>query len=248
MLRFTFERFPTVRDAFSIPEPQQWCGGVAPVKTLAIMWNARKICGRHIHTYRSFWYLPKPPIVASTWSKFISNLGKTSLESLHTSIELQWASVQWRSKLMLISEYMPEINFQSIKCFISWRKRTEINNKCLRSTCHCVVVIVVGLQQHLCILCLYLWVKKTLKQILIKKQRKRTIKSQRMSKWVDVHFKGAYISTHRDRSGLTVRFRAPLVTKAWNNEKGWSRRTTSSGMDRELLRGVQSLDQQSWRI
>lgn len=80
MLRFTVERLATVRDQSSILEPRQWWGGVAPVKTLAIMWNARKICGRHIHTYKSFWYLPKPPIVASSWSKFIPDLGKISLE------------------------------------------------------------------------------------------------------------------------------------------------------------------------
>lgn len=48
------------------------CGGTAPVKMDTSMWNARKIWGRQIHTYKIHWNLPKPPIRRRISSKFIS--------------------------------------------------------------------------------------------------------------------------------------------------------------------------------
>lgn len=52
-------------------ERHKW-GGTAPVKTETSMWNARKIWGRQIHTYKIFWNFPKPPIRQRISSKFIS--------------------------------------------------------------------------------------------------------------------------------------------------------------------------------
>lgn len=50
---------------------RQWCGGVAPVKILTIIWKASRTWGKHIHTYKIFWYLPNPPMAERIWSKFI---------------------------------------------------------------------------------------------------------------------------------------------------------------------------------
>lgn len=50
---------------------RQKCGGTAPVKIETSMWNARKIWGTQIHTYRIFWNFPNPPIRQRISSKFI---------------------------------------------------------------------------------------------------------------------------------------------------------------------------------
>lgn len=47
-------------------------GGVAPVKMLTIMWKASSTCGKQIQMYKTFWYLPKPPMEDRIWSKFIA--------------------------------------------------------------------------------------------------------------------------------------------------------------------------------
>lgn len=66
--RLKFTEF--VRPSKGPKERHKW-GGTAPVNTDTSMWNARKIWGTQIHTYKIFWNFPKPPMLLRISSKFI---------------------------------------------------------------------------------------------------------------------------------------------------------------------------------
>lgn len=134
---------------------------------------------------------------------------------------------------------------------LSWGKLTEINR--LMFTQHVplyVVVVLVNQHHHLRNKIIFLGLKRrSSKSFPHLFKTKQIMKSQKCQNELMSTFQPSSFSRARDCIDCIATHPArSAVTKSWNNEKGWSR-TTSSGTDRkQLLCYFYSLDQKPRRI